>query len=648
MQHSSKKLSKAGLAGLTIGALGVVYGDIGTSPLYAANEIFFGHAHVHPSERTVLSIISLIIWTIISVVAIKYVAFVLRADNDGEGGTFALFALLKGLRNKATVALSLLLIIAAGLLYGDGTITPAISVLSAVEGLKVITPSFAPYVIPLTIVILTGLFAVQSRGTHKIGRLFGPVTLVWLIALALLGLRQIVQAPGIIEAFSPLHAIDALTLYPPHQLLMIFGSLILVVTGGEALYADMGHFGRLPIRLSWFSIVMPCLLLNYLGQGAFLLRGQEVVGGNLFYSLVPQAVLLPMVVLACMATIIASQALISGAFSLTAQGIALGLLPRLKIKHTHEEHEGQIYIPFINWALFAGCIALVVSFRSSSNLANAYGLAESGVMIATTLSMIVIAYKLWKWKILSALAVFVPVLLIDINFLVANSLKFLEGGFVPLTIGLILFVIMKTWLWGRHQWRDTLKRYSHLTMGDILRQKHKQPYALDRSLLVLTHEYQPKTQKDQAPALLELFIKKYHLLPKHVITLNIHQVRKPYVEESERYTIKEFENDHKKNASLLSITARFGFMEEPDVEKVIQYIADNEDLTPDDNMEDWILYVGRERIVTRKSKKHSSQISRLRAALYTLLVNNSTPNYEYYGLGDDSRLSAELVPVRIP
>lgn len=646
MQHAQKKLTKGALAGLTIGALGVVYGDIGTSPLYAVNEIFFGHAHVHPDERSILSIISLVLWTIFSIVAIKYVAFVLRADNDGEGGTFALFALLKRLKSRAAVALSLLLIMAAGLLYGDGTITPAISVLSAVEGLKVATPAFGPFVLPITIGILTGLFAIQSRGTHKIGRLFGPITLVWFFTLAILGLRQVIGAPGILEALNPAHAIDSLTLYPPHQLLMIFGSLILVVTGGEALYADMGHFGRIPIRISWFSIVMPCLMLNYLGQGAFLLQGKEVIGNNLFYSLVPQAFLYPAVALACMATIIASQALISGAFSLTSQGIALGLLPRLKIKQTHADHVGQIYIPFINWALFVGCIALVLSFRTSSNLANAYGLAEAGVMIATTLSMILIAYKLWRWKLAVALVAFVPILLFDINFLVANSLKFLQGGFVPVTVGLILFTIMRTWRWGRKHWRETLAKHAKMTIGEVLARKQRQKHSLERSLLLLTHEKQAMNKNDQAPALLQLFINQYHLLPKHVICLNIHQTRHPYIDDDDRYIIKEFENNHKKGVSFLTITAQFGFMEAPNVEKVIQDIADNENLTPNDDMKDWIIYVGRERFADRK-QKHPKRIVRLKGLLYSLLVNNSTPSYEYYGLGDDKRLSAELVPVNL-
>jgi KUP system potassium uptake protein len=646
-RRQKKNVQHAGLLGLSLGALGVVYGDIGTSPLYAINEIFFGHAHIEPTRDTVMRLISLVLWSLVLVVAFKYVIWVLNADNEGEGGVFALFALLKRYRTRIVGVMMVVLIFAAGLLFGDGIITPAISVLSAIEGLRVATPALDPYIIPITVVVLTGLFAIQSRGTHKIGRLFGPIILCWFVVIAVLGLRQIFDAPGIVAAFNPIYALQAFTTFPLHKLLLVLGSVMLVVTGGEALYADMGHFGKTPIRLSWFSVVMPCLMLNYLGQGAFLLGGHEIIGDNVFYSMVPSAMLIPMVVLACLATIIASQALISGAFSLTSQGIALGLLPRLKIKHTHEHHEGQIYIAFINWALYVGCVALVITFGSTPRLANAYGLAVSGVMVATTLSMLVVARKLWGWSLWTTLLLFIPLLFIDSLFLTANSLKFLHGGFVPIILGILLYIIMSTWRWGRHLWRDTLKQYSHLTMGDVLRQKHKQPVALDRSLLVLTHEYQPKTQKDAAPALLELFMKKYHLLPRHVITLNIEQKRKPYIDDSERYTIKEFENDPKKDSSLLSITARFGFMEEPDVEKVIKFIADNDDLTPDDDMEDWILYVGRERIEVHEDRRHPHRLKRLRALLYSLLVSNSTPTYEYYGMGEDSRLSAELVPVRL-
>ena len=640
MSDHLTKRSKLGVLGLSFGALGIVYGDIGTSPLYSVNEMFFGHYRPELSHTNILSLISLVIWSLIIVVAFKYVFWVLKADNEGEGGVFALFALLRQHKNKIVLSVSALLIIAAGLLFGDGIITPAISVLSAVEGLKVITPTLNPYVVPITIAILTGLFAIQSRGTHKIGKLFGPVILVWFFALAALGLREIISSPAILEAFNPLHAARAFTLFPAEKLLILLGSVMLVVTGGEALYADMGHFGALPIRLSWFTIVMPCLILNYLGQGAYLLQGKEVISDNLFYSLVPSSLLAPMVILASMATVIASQALISGAFSLTSQGIALGLLPRLKISNTNEHHEGQIYISFVNWSLFVGCVLLVIGFGSSAALASAYGLAVSGVMVVTTLSMILIAQKLWNWSKIASLALFVPLLAFDSMFLTANSLKFLEGGYVPLTIGLILFAVMTAWRWGRRHWSTALNSHSSLTIADILKLKNKQKHVFERSLLVLSERSVSKLT-DLAPPLLELFIDRYQSLPKHIISLTIKQVKRPYVDEADRYTIKEFENNRKKGTSLLAISANFGFMEQPDVEQVIRDIAANDKLTPNDDMKNWIIYVARERFVTKSHKG----VRKLRTLLYTSLVNNSSPAYDYYGLGQDSRLNAELVPV---
>ncbi|MDB5182740.1 MAG: hypothetical protein JWO47_524 [Candidatus Saccharibacteria bacterium] len=642
MSSALSKRSKAGIAGLSFGALGIVFGDIGTSPLYSVNEIFFGRAHPAQSASNILSLISLVLWSLILVVAFKYVFWVLRADNEGEGGVFALFALLKAHKTKVILTVSSLLIIAAGLLFGDGIITPAISVLSAVEGLKVVSPGLAPFIIPITLAILTGLFAIQSRGTSKIGKLFGPVIFIWFITIALLGLHQIVSAPGILKAFDPYYAVHAFTLFSFSKLLIVLGSVMLVITGGEALYADMGHFGRLPIRLSWFVVVMPCLMLNYLGQGAFLLQGKTVVGGNLFYSLVPSAILVPVVLLAAMATVIASQALISGAFSLAAQGVNLGLLPRLRIQHTHEHHAGQIYISFVNWALYIGCVILVITFGSSAKLASAYGLAVSGVMVITTLSMILIAQKLWNWSKATSIILFVPLLALDFMFLTANSLKFLDGGYVPLSIGLILYIIMVTWRWGKRYWNATLDDFSTITMADALELKQHQSHPSERSLLILTNHHATKLT-DKVPPLLELFINRYHTLPEHIISLTIVRSRTPYVDPKERYNITQFENDPVKGTSLLSIAANFGFLEQTDVEQVIKDIASRQDLTPNDNMKDWIISVARERVIA----KQSNLLLRLRTILYSLLVNNATPSYEYYGMGEDSRLNAELIAVKI-
>ena len=641
MSDHLTKRSKLGVLGLSFGALGIVYGDIGTSPLYSVNEMFFGHFRPELSRTNILSLISLIIWTLIIVIAFKYIFWVLRADNEGEGGVFSLFALLQRYRQKIVLPVFALLMMSAGLLFGEGVITPAISVLSAVEGLRVITPTLSAYIVPITILILTGLFAIQSYGTHKIGKLFGPIILIWFISLAALGIREIISDASILEAFNPAFAVRAFTLFPIEKLFILLGSVVLVITGGEALYADMGHFGALPIRISWFVVVMPCLILNYLGQGAFLLQGREVIGGSLFYSLVPSALLVPMVILASLATVIASQALISGAFSLTSQGIALGLLPRLRISHTHEHHHGQIYISFVNWALYVGCVLLVIGFGSSTNLASAYGLAVSGVMFVTTLSMILISQKIWRWSKLVSLAVFLPILALDSMFLTANSLKFFQGGYVPITIGLTLSAVMGAWGWGRHHWSKTLNSHSTLTIAKILKIKHKQEHVFERSLLVLSDRSVNKLT-DMAPPLLELFINRYQSLPNHIISLNIKQIKRPYVDEADRYTIKEFENNHKKGTSLLAISANFGFMEQPDVEQVIRDIAANDKLTPNDDMKDWIIYVARERFIPKRHKG----IRKLRSLLYTSLANNSSPAYDYYGLGEDTRLNAELVPVR--
>ncbi len=635
---------KTPLLVLAFGALGVVYGDIGTSPLYAINEIFFGRGGKY-SPSNVVGLISVVLWALILIVAIKYVIFVLRADNDGEGGVFALVALLRRHKVKTAAVLALVLTFGAGLLFGDGIITPAISVLSAVEGLKIATPALASFVIPITIAILTGLFLVQRKGTAVIGKVFGPIILLWFITIAALGIRQLIIEPSILRSFNPLEAIQFIIRTKPYELLIILGSVMLVVTGGEALYADMGHFGRSPIRLSWFTVVMPCLMLSYLGQGAYLLSHKPVADSNIFFSMVPHTLLYPMVILAAFATVIASQALISGAFSLASQGIALGLLPRLKIHHTHQEHEGQIYLPFINWSLYIGCVALVVSFKTSSNLAAAYGLAVSAVMLITAVSVLQVARLEWGWKKFPAFLLFGSFALIDLCFLAANSLKVFVGGYVPLTIGLLLFIVMGTWQWGKGHVRRTFLGHSSMTMRSLLKIKEAQPAGVSSNLLVLT-VHNPVDLDSPVPPLVELFFKKFKHMPQHLIILTVVQTKRPYERGPKRLEITSFENNHQKETSLLSIKARFGFLEEPNVERVIAQIATRHDLTPDDTMDDWIVYVGRERIIIPKT--HGIHVfRRIRARLYAFMMRNSSPSYEYYGLGKDGRVSVELVPVRI-
>ncbi|MES2482678.1 MAG: potassium transporter Kup [Pseudomonadota bacterium] len=449
--------SKSSLPVLTLGAIGVVYGDIGTSVLYAMKEVF-GSGHVPFTHANIYGILSILFWTLTVIVSIKYVVLVLRADNNGEGGLVAMLALAsQAVKDKPRLRSVLLAVGIFGtcLFYGDGVITPAISVLSAVEGLEVVSPRFKSLVIPITLVILLGLFMVQKRGTGGIGRFFGPITLVWFAVLAVLGVSQILRHPEILQAISPHHAVGFMLAFPGTTFIVL-GAVVLVVTGAEALYADLGHFGKKPIRLAWFGVVMPALTLNYFGQGALLLSNPEAVK-NPFYYMTPDWALLPMVGLATAATVIASQALITGAFSVTKQVIQLGYLPRLNVQHTSVRDTGQIYLPFVNWGLFVAIVLAVVMFRSSSNLAAAYGIAVTlDMLITTILTFFVIRYG-WGyplWLCIGATGVF---FVIDLTFFASNMLKFFAGGWFPLMIGGAIFILMMTWKKGRAILNEALK-----------------------------------------------------------------------------------------------------------------------------------------------------------------------------------------------
>ena len=451
---------------LALAALGIVYGDIGTSPLYALRECFSPVIGLTTTPSTIFGILSLLIWALLLVVTVKYLWVVMRADNQGEGGILALMALahrdegalLSPQRLSPLVILGLL---GAAFVYGDGIITPAISVLSAVEGLNVATPRFNQYIVVIAVSILFGLFVVQRKGTGHIGRVFGPIMLLWFVCLAVLGVRSVIQSPHILESFSPLHGIRLLVEHP-WQGFVVLGSVFLALTGAEALYADMGHFGKGPIRLGWYTIVLPSLLLQYLGQGALLLRDPDAVT-NPFYLLAPGWLLYPLVGLATIATVIASQALLSGAFSLTQQAIHLGYLPRMGIQHTSAGHIGQIYVPVVNWLLFIGTISLVLLFGSSTNLAAAYGIAVSGTMVITTLLLYVVARHSWHWSMFVAGAMTSTFLLIDLGFFSANVLKIWQGGWLPLVLGLALFTLMTTWNGGR----VLVTNYLRLTMPPL-------------------------------------------------------------------------------------------------------------------------------------------------------------------------------------
>ncbi|WP_295854675.1 potassium transporter Kup [uncultured Xylophilus sp.] len=441
--------SKSSLPALTLGAIGVVYGDIGTSVLYAVKEVFHtGHVPFLPEN--VYGVLSMFFWTLVIIVALKYVVLVLRADNNGEGGLVAMLALASlAVKDKPRLRAGLLLIgiFGTSLFYGDGVITPAISVLSAVEGLEVVSPTFRQYVIPLTLIVLFALFAVQKRGTGGIGKFFGPITLVWFGAIAVLGVSHIVGHPEILKALNPYYALRFIVLHPLVTFI-ILGAMVLCVTGAEALYADLGHFGKRPIRIAWFAVVMPALTLNYFGQGALLLADPTAVQ-NPFFKMAPDWALVPLVLLATMATVIASQALISGAFSITKQVIQLGYLPRLNIEHTSERDTGQIYIPFVNWGLFVAIVLAVVMFRSSSNLAAAYGIAVTlDMLITTVLTFFVIRYG-WKYPLALCIGATGVFFVIDLAFFSSNLLKLFAGGWFPLLIGGAVFTLMTTWKRGR-------------------------------------------------------------------------------------------------------------------------------------------------------------------------------------------------------
>src|SRR6185312_2044836 len=442
---------------VTIGALGIVFGDIGTSPLYALRVCFTGDQGIGVTDSNIFGVLSLIFWSLILVVSIKYLVIILRADNEGEGGILALMALvLPKKKNRKYFLILSMGLFGSALLYGDGMITPAISVLSAVEGLNVATPFFEPFIISITFIILLGLFFFQSRGTGKVGMIFGPVILLWFLALALLGLNSIARYPQILKALNPYFAIHFFLINGVGSL-VILGAVFLAVTGGEALYADLGHFSKKPIRLAWFYLVLPCLVINYFGQGALILGNPQAVL-NPFYYLAPHWALYPLVILATLATVIASQAVISGAFSLTYQAIQLGFVARFRIVHTSPDERGQIYIPQLNWILFFATIALVGFFRTSDNLAGAYGVAVSTTMVITTLLAFQVMRNVWKWSLFASASVVGFFLIIDVSFFLANTVKVPKGGWVPLLVAATIYFMMTTWYRGKRMMAIQINR----------------------------------------------------------------------------------------------------------------------------------------------------------------------------------------------
>jgi KUP system potassium uptake protein len=548
---------QVGFWALTLGSIGVVYGDIGTSPLYALREsVLAALGPGNPvSEPVVLGILSLIIWALLLVVTAKYVLILLRADNKGEGGTLALMALAsRSLVQRGGIVI-LLGIISGALFYGDAIITPALSVLSAVEGLKIVTPAFDAYVVPLTVLILVMLFAVQSRGTANVAAFFGPVTLFWFATIAAAGVWHVIQNPTVLLAFSPLYGISFLL---HHGIVGFYtlGAVFLVVTGAEALYADLGHFGRGPIRLAWLVVVLPALVLNYLGQGALVLANPKAVE-NPFFLLYPDWALLPMVLLATVATVIASQAVITGAYSLTRQAIQLGLLPRLEIRHTSESLFGQIYMPRVNTLLLAGVLLLVGLFRSSSALASAYGIAVTGTMVVTAMMAIIVIWRVWGWPLIGALALMLPFLIIDFTFLSANLLKIVEGGWMPLALGTLVMAVMYTWRRGSRLLFEKTRRLETPLESLVQSLEKKPPARVPGTAVFLTSD------PVSAPTALLHSLKHYKVLHEKNVILTIETADAPRVDPSERVRIESV------GKTFSRVVLRFGFMETPNVPKAL-------------------------------------------------------------------------------
>lgn len=552
---SSKKSS---LAALTLGAIGVVYGDIGTSVLYAIKEVF-GSGHVAFTPDNIYGILSIFFWTLTVIVSIKYVVLVLRADNHGEGGLVAMLALAsQAVKDKPQLRRVLLIIgiFGTSLFYGDGVITPAISVLSAVEGLEVISPAFKQYVIPVTLIILFALFAVQKRGTAGIGKFFGPITLIWFAVLALLGVSQIITNPVILKALSPHYALMFMW-FNPGTTFIILGAVVLCVTGAEALYADLGHFGKKPIRLAWFSVVMPSLTLNYFGQGALLLNNPDAVK-NPFYLMAPEWALLPLVLLATMATVIASQALITGAFSVTKQVIQLGYLPRLNIEHTSVRDTGQIYIPLVNWGLFVTIVLAVVMFRSSSNLAAAYGIAVcTDMLITTILTFYVIRYG-WKyplWLCLSATGVF---FVVDFAFFASNLMKLFAGGWFPLVIGGIIFTLMMTWKQGRTLLNEKLRADAIDLPGFLEAVFISPPARVEGTAVFLTAE------PGAVPNALLHNLKHNKVLHEQNLFVTVRNHEVPWIGMDKRLAIESLGHN------CWQVVIHYGFKNDPDLPKALE------------------------------------------------------------------------------
>ena len=599
---------------LTLTALGVVYGDIGTSPLYALRECFKEEYGILPTPPNIIGVLSLILWSLILVVSVKYIVFILRADNRGEGGILALLALLLQQKRRADDKSRRLMLVALGLfgaalLYGDGVITPAISVLGAVEGLEVNTPALAPFVMWISLAIIFALFMVQRFGTARVGTAFGPIMLVWFATIGWLGVRSVIAAPQVLSAANPWHGVQ---FFAEHGMagFLTLGAVVLCVTGGEALYADMGHFGKRPIRIAWFAVVLPALLLNYFGQGALLLR-EPAAASNPFYLLAPQAFQWPLLVIATLAAVVASQALISGAFSLTQQSVQLGYSPRMQIIHTSEHEAGQIYIPEVNKALMVGCLLLVLGFKNSSALSAAYGIAVTGTMAITSILFAVVARSRWNWSKTHVISLAAAFLVVDLSFLIANVVKIEHGGWVPIVMAVAVYSLMSTWKRGRVQLGE-IQEQNALPLNTFLESIGRNPPLRVRGTAVFM-----TSTPEGVPVVLLHHLKHNKMLHEAVVLLSVQTRGIPQVSAEHRLTLETLGN------GFYRIIATFGFMESPNIPDLLALAAERGVPVP---KMDTSYFLGRERLVlTGKAK-----MSRWRKGLFALMSRNARSATEFF------------------
>ncbi len=607
---------KSRLARLTLLAVGVVYGDIGTSPLYAIKECFKVEHGLVANEANVLGILSLIVWSLIIVVSVKYIVFIMKADNRGEGGELALLALILQKEQRQSDSRRRFIIISLGLtgaalLYGDGVITPAMSVLGATEGLNVASPKFHGFVVPATLIILFSLFMIQKKGTAIVGRVFGPVMVLWFLVIASLGAVEISHAPHVLLAANPLHGVDFFR-RNGFGGFVILGAVVLAVTGAEALYADMGHFGKKPIRLAWFSLVLPALLLNYFGQGALILR-EPAAAASPFYLMAPRIMLYPLLALATMAAVIASQALISGAFSITQQCIQLGYAPRMSIVHTSETEHGQIYIPEVNRALMVGCLTVVIGFRSTDALGAAYGIAVTGSMAISTILFSTLARTRWQWSWARVLSLATVLLIVDLSFLGSNALKLKHGGWVPLAIAISVFTLMTTWNSGRQIVQMLLAKGSlpiDMFLEDVARRK---PFRAPGTAVFMT------SNPEGAPLVLLHHLRHNKTLLQQVVLLSIMTTNVPRVSDADRLTVTDL------GENFWRVVARYGFMERADVPRIL---AQSKILGLAIDKRDTTYFLGRERLLPT-GRAH---LARWRKKVYIFMSRNSRTATEYFSI----------------